>query len=315
MRLAEALLRVPDAETAIALTADQLGRADFDADAADGPHRMLASLSASAIALSKRFLPEGERPARLAAAARCEDGRRRHRARLATAGPPVRARAHDRRSDERGGRASASRCRTCASATTCWARALAPRPTRSATSRPTAKRSRRSRPAARPPSPHSADGISMKLSALFSRYEDAQRERVFAELLPRVWQPDRAGRARQHQPDHRRRRVRPARALARRDGRAGRAHRAAVYPQWRGFGLAVQAYQTRALAVVDEVARIARRARPALHGAPGQGRLLGWRGQARAGAGPARLPGVHAQAPHRHLVPGLRAGVDRTRTK
>jgi RHH-type proline utilization regulon transcriptional repressor/proline dehydrogenase/delta 1-pyrroline-5-carboxylate dehydrogenase len=30
MRLAEALLRVPDAETAIALTADQLGRANFD---------------------------------------------------------------------------------------------------------------------------------------------------------------------------------------------------------------------------------------------------------------------------------------------
>ena len=30
MRLAEALLRVPDAETAIALTADQLGRADFE---------------------------------------------------------------------------------------------------------------------------------------------------------------------------------------------------------------------------------------------------------------------------------------------
>ena len=29
MRLAEALLRVPDAETAITLTADQLGRADF----------------------------------------------------------------------------------------------------------------------------------------------------------------------------------------------------------------------------------------------------------------------------------------------
>ncbi len=34
MRLAEALLRVPDAETAIALTADQLGRADFDGDRA-----------------------------------------------------------------------------------------------------------------------------------------------------------------------------------------------------------------------------------------------------------------------------------------
>ena len=36
MRLAEALLRVPDAETAIALTADQLGRADFDAEWAPG---------------------------------------------------------------------------------------------------------------------------------------------------------------------------------------------------------------------------------------------------------------------------------------
>src|SRR3954462_13103752 len=57
MRLAEALLRVPDAETAVALTADQLGKAQFDA-AGGGPHKMLASLSASAIALSKKFLPE-----------------------------------------------------------------------------------------------------------------------------------------------------------------------------------------------------------------------------------------------------------------
>ncbi|RZI91730.1 MAG: bifunctional proline dehydrogenase/L-glutamate gamma-semialdehyde dehydrogenase, partial [Variovorax sp.] len=53
MRLAEALLRVPDAETAIALTADQLGRADFDG-AADSA---LSRLSSSAIAMSKRFLP------------------------------------------------------------------------------------------------------------------------------------------------------------------------------------------------------------------------------------------------------------------
>src|SRR5262245_65045349 len=62
MRLAEALLRVPDAETAIALTADQLGRAQFDANIG-GSHKMLASLSASAIALSKKFLPEAEREA------------------------------------------------------------------------------------------------------------------------------------------------------------------------------------------------------------------------------------------------------------
>jgi RHH-type proline utilization regulon transcriptional repressor/proline dehydrogenase/delta 1-pyrroline-5-carboxylate dehydrogenase len=62
MRLAEALLRVPDAETAIALTADQLGRADFSAHDGEGPHRMLASLSASAIALSKKLLPDSVQP-------------------------------------------------------------------------------------------------------------------------------------------------------------------------------------------------------------------------------------------------------------
>ena len=39
------------------------------------------------------------------------------------------------------------------------------------------------------------------------------------------------------------------------------AHIARQHPQWQGFGLAVQAYQTRARQVVDEVARIAR-----LHG-------------------------------------------------
>src|SRR5687768_5599447 len=53
MRLAEALLRVPDAETAIALTADQLSRADFEA----GPDSPLGRLSHSAIAMSKKFLP------------------------------------------------------------------------------------------------------------------------------------------------------------------------------------------------------------------------------------------------------------------
>jgi RHH-type proline utilization regulon transcriptional repressor/proline dehydrogenase/delta 1-pyrroline-5-carboxylate dehydrogenase len=49
MRLAEALLRVPDAETAIALTADQLGRADFTGAAEGSRTSMLAGLSASAL--------------------------------------------------------------------------------------------------------------------------------------------------------------------------------------------------------------------------------------------------------------------------
>ena len=51
MRLAEALLRIPDIDTAIALTADQLGRADF----ADGGDQVLSRLSSVAIALSKHF--------------------------------------------------------------------------------------------------------------------------------------------------------------------------------------------------------------------------------------------------------------------
>src|SRR4051794_26860284 len=53
MRLAEALLRVPDAETAIALTADQLGRADFDGRADSTP----SPLSSSAGALSEKIFP------------------------------------------------------------------------------------------------------------------------------------------------------------------------------------------------------------------------------------------------------------------
>ena len=62
MRLAEALLRVPDAETAIALTADQLGRGDFDGAAEGSAHKMLAQISASAISLSKKFLPDQDHP-------------------------------------------------------------------------------------------------------------------------------------------------------------------------------------------------------------------------------------------------------------
>ena len=58
MRLAEALLRVPDSATAIALTADQLGRANFDGTG-DGA---MARLSNSVIARSKKTLPDAAHP-------------------------------------------------------------------------------------------------------------------------------------------------------------------------------------------------------------------------------------------------------------
>jgi RHH-type proline utilization regulon transcriptional repressor/proline dehydrogenase/delta 1-pyrroline-5-carboxylate dehydrogenase len=58
-----ALLHVPDAETAIALTADQLGSADF-ANAGD---KTLARLSSTAIAMSKKFLADSDAPSGLLA--------------------------------------------------------------------------------------------------------------------------------------------------------------------------------------------------------------------------------------------------------
>ncbi|MEO5771789.1 MAG: L-glutamate gamma-semialdehyde dehydrogenase, partial [Burkholderiaceae bacterium] len=106
-------------------------------------------------------------------------------------------------------------------------------------------------------SPEAADGISIKLSALFSRYEVAQRERVFAELLPRVWSlVEPAAKANLNLTIDAEESDRLELSLELFEALAERI--AAVFPQWRGFGLAIQAYQTRALAVIDEVARIAR---------------------------------------------------------
>ncbi|RQP24258.1 L-glutamate gamma-semialdehyde dehydrogenase [Piscinibacter terrae] len=256
MRLAEALLRVPDAETAIALTADQLGKADFDSTSG-GPHKMLASLSASAIALSKKFLPEHEGEAGLfkrlgaqtvvAATVRAIQllgrqfvlGRSIGEA-MDEAASARKAHASLRFSYDmlgEGARTEADAQRYLAS----YQNAI-----RAIASDKVAA------------SPEAADGISIKLSALFSRYEDAQRERVFAELLPRVWTlVELAAHANinltidAEETDRLELSLDVLDALAELIGRQ--------FPQWRGFGLAVQAYQTRALQVVDEVARIARK--------------------------------------------------------
>ncbi len=261
MRLAEALLRVPDAETAIALTADQLGRADFDASR-DGPHRLFASLSASAITLSKRFLPgDGNGESGLfkrlgaqtvvAATVRALQllGRqfvlgRSIKEALAEAASARKAQKGLRFSYDmlgEGARTEADAERYLASYRHAI-RAIADGGARAA------------------PGPEAADGISIKLSALFSRYEDAQRERVFAELLPRVWQLiEPAAQANINLTIDAEESDRLELSLDVFEALAARV--AAAHPQWRGFGLAVQAYQTRALQVVDEVAAIARRHR------------------------------------------------------
>jgi RHH-type proline utilization regulon transcriptional repressor/proline dehydrogenase/delta 1-pyrroline-5-carboxylate dehydrogenase len=257
MRLAEALLRVPDAETAIALTADQLGRADFEGAGGDGPHRMLASLSASAIALSKKFLPEQAQPPGLmqrlgsrtvvAATVRAIQLLGRQFVLGRTIAEAMQEAAGQRRAVA-GLRFSYDMLGEGARTARDAERYLAAY--RHAIQAIAAGRVA--------DSPMAADGISIKLSALHPRYEDAQRERVFGELVPRVWAlVEQAARANLNLTIDAEESDRLELSLDVLEALAARI--AATYPGWAGFGLAVQAYQTRCLAVVDEVAAIARR--------------------------------------------------------
>ena len=255
MRLAEALLRVPDAETAIALTADQLGKAEFDAPG-EGPHRMLASLSASAIAMSKRFLPGADGESGLlkrlgaqtvvAATVRAIQLLGRQFVLGRDIGEAMAEAATQRRHQPmlrfsydmlgEGARTDADAQRYLAAYRQAIERIAA---------------------AGRADGPEAADGISIKLSALFSRYEDGQRERVFAELLPRVWPlVDAAALADMNFTIDAEESDRLELSLDVFEVLAARI--AQTHPKWRGFGMAVQSYQTRALEVVDEIARIAR---------------------------------------------------------
>jgi RHH-type transcriptional regulator, proline utilization regulon repressor / proline dehydrogenase / delta 1-pyrroline-5-carboxylate dehydrogenase len=256
MRLAEALLRVPDVETAVALTADQLGNAQFDASSG-GPHRMLASLSASAIAMSKKFLPENESESSIfkrlgaqtvvAATVRAIQLLGKQFV-LGRNIKEAMSEAASARKSQRGLRFSydmlGEGARTEADAQRYLASYLDAIHAIAASS-----------DSSRDPTTN--DGISIKLSALFSRYEDSQRDRVFAELLPRVWQLIEPAAAANlnltidaEESDRLELSLDVLHALA--------ARIAQHHPQWRGFGLAVQAYQLRAPQVVQEVARIAK---------------------------------------------------------
>lgn len=257
MRLAEALLRVPDAETAVALTADQLGRAQFEGGG-EGPHRMLASLSASAIAMSKKFLPDGDAPQGLlsrlgaktvvAATVRAIQllgrqfvlGRSIGEAMAEADGQRRDGGAHLRFSYDMLGEGARTEHDAERYLKAYQQAILAIAGGRVAGS------------------PEQADGISIKLSALFTRYEDAQRDRVFGVLLPRVWSlVELAARANLNLTIDAEESDRLELSLDVLDTLAARI--AQAFPQWRGFGLAVQAYQTRVLEVVEEVAGIARR--------------------------------------------------------
>jgi len=264
MRLAEALLRVPDAQTAIALTADQLGRADFDAIEGEGPHKMLASLSASAIALSKKFLPDEDHPPgllkRLGAQTVVAATIRAIQllGRQFVLGQSIAEALAEAQAARRSAKVSTAALRFSFDMLGEGARTARDAERYLASYRGAiaaiAAANSRSREAR---GPEDRDGISIKLSALFPRYEVLQRERVFAELLPRLLSLiDDAARADLNLTVDAEESDRLELSLELIDAAAS--HIAQKHPTWRGFGLAIQAYQTRSLDCVQEVARIAK---------------------------------------------------------
>jgi RHH-type proline utilization regulon transcriptional repressor/proline dehydrogenase/delta 1-pyrroline-5-carboxylate dehydrogenase len=259
MRLAEALLRVPDAETAIALTADQLGRADFDGSG----DKVLSRLSSTAIAMSKHFLPDAQTGAGpktepglmaklgartvVAATLRAVQllGRQfvlgqtmkeaQHEADIARKKTPLRY-SYDMLGE--GARTDADALHYLQSYTDAINSIAVHAHSTGAM--------------------EDNDGISIKLSALHPRFEDAQSERIMAELVPRVWSLCQlAAQANinltidAEEVERQELTLEVLEALV--------AKVAAECPQWRGFGMAMQTYQTRSLELIECVTAMARR--------------------------------------------------------
>jgi RHH-type proline utilization regulon transcriptional repressor/proline dehydrogenase/delta 1-pyrroline-5-carboxylate dehydrogenase len=256
MRLAEALLRVPDTETAIALTADQLGRADFAN--AQGP---LARLSGAAISLSKKLLPDGAHETGMFAKLGA-------RTVVAAALRAVQLLGHQfvlgQDIGEAMGRADAARNRQRQPLTFSYdmlgegarrqADALDYLSNYQFAIKTIATHAHPERAC------EQNDGISIKLSALHPRYEEAQRHRVLTELVPRVRalcesaaQANMGLTVDAEESDRLELSLDVFEAVA--------AQVARRYPGWQGFGMALQAYQTRALPLVEHVAALGRKLR------------------------------------------------------
>ena len=257
MRLAEALLRVPDADTAIALTADQLGRADFDGATDGASSGVMARLSASAIGLSKKFLPEGGQPTLMsrlgarsvvAATLRAVQLLGRQFVLGQTIGEAMKEASNSRRQqpnlsfsyDMLG--EGARTAKDAQGYLKSYVNAIESIATQAIKTRACELN----------------DGISIKLSALHPRFEAAQHTRVMAELVPRVWGLcELAARANinltidAEEVDRLELSLDVFEALS--------AQVAQHHPGWQGFGLALQAYQTRSLELVHHVIGLARK--------------------------------------------------------
>ena len=281
MVLAEALLRVPDAATADRLIEDKLATGDWSSHDVKSS-ALLVSASAWTLGITARIIHPGETPETILESLLKRLGLPAVRAAtrqamrllgshfvlgqtieeaLRASGQPPRAALFLRHA----GRGRAHRPPTPSAISPSYA------------ARHRCDRRRRAGNAALPDRP----GISVKLSALHPRFEAISRDRVLAELVPQVLEL--ARKARDHELNFtvdaeeadrleltpRRDRGRARRPVAARLGGL----------RARGAGL------SEARAGGDRLARRDRaRARPPAHGAAGQGRLLGHRGQARAGA-------------------------------
>jgi RHH-type transcriptional regulator, proline utilization regulon repressor / proline dehydrogenase / delta 1-pyrroline-5-carboxylate dehydrogenase len=268
MRLAEALLRVPDVETAIALTTDQLGRADFDGTG----DAVLARLSSAAVAMSKHFLPhDAQTPpglvaklgARTVVAATLRAvgllgkqfvlGETIEAAQQIARQSPELTYSYDMLGEGARTAQDAQAYRES------YTNAIVSIAAYANKKRASGQNGTQSTGWDRPDEAlYRSDGISIKLSALHPRYEVAQQERVMADLVPRVWGLcELAAQANINLTIDAEEVERLELSL---DVFEALAEKIATHhPQWRGFGLALQAYQTRALDLVEHVAALARK--------------------------------------------------------
>jgi len=255
MRLAEALLRVPDSATAIALTADQLGRANFDGTG-DGA---MARLSNSVIALSKKTLPDAAHPPGMLGklgAKTVVAGTLRAVQLLAkqfVLGQTI----EEALAESKSQRRSMSNLRFSFDMLGEGARTMADADRYFASYMHAIEQIAAAKSASPNDGPEASDGISIKLSALHPRYEDAQHERVMTELVPRVWQLcGRAAAAKINLTIDAEEVDRLELSLDVFDALLQLVK--AKAPNWTGFGLALQAYQTRSLELIEHVGTLAR---------------------------------------------------------
>ena len=306
MVLAEALLRVPDAETADALIEDKLKAGDWAHSEARSAS-LLVSASAWTLGITARVIHPGETPEGIVDALVRRLGL-----------PAVRAATRQamrllgshfvlgQTIDEALDRAGRHReflysfdmlgegARTAADAERyfeAYAGAIA-------------AIGRSARNAAMPNRP----GISVKLSALHPRYEPTSRERVLKELVPRLVELAQLAKkdalnftVDAEEADRLELSLDVIAAALRDPSLAG----------WDGFGLAVQAYQKRAGAVIDWIADMAAALDRRLTVRLVKGAYWDTRDQARAGARPCRLSSIQPQGDDRSLLSRLRTEIAR----